>query len=231
MAPRPEVTKFVRNQSSRGGVAPDTIVLHSTEGPNRAGLVDLRGLGEFFDRASVQASSHVANDAEGNDARYVADERKAWTCASWNPRTLNVEQIGYASQRAWPDAQVENTAQWVAYWSRKYGIPIRRAHPGGVCFHSDLGAAGGGHHDPGAGFPIEACLRRAEQIAGGLTPQREARWRRSLRIQRSRLRSILAGRAHLRQRKLEGTARYAWATRAMRATRERIARLKRLIAR
>lgn len=96
--PRPEISASVCNQSSRRGLKPRIIVLHTTEGHNRPGLTDLSGLVRFFDNPASQASSHVANDAEGNDARMVPDESKAWTQAAFNAVALSIEQIGFASQ-------------------------------------------------------------------------------------------------------------------------------------
>src|SRR5690349_3052274 len=58
--PRPEITASVVNQSSRNGVKPRLIVLHTTEGHNTAGLDDLRGLVSFFDNPNSQVSAHVA---------------------------------------------------------------------------------------------------------------------------------------------------------------------------
>lgn len=170
---KPEVTRIVRNQSSRGGVKPRIIVLHTTEGHERSGLSDLEGLGAWFDNPAAQASSHVANDAEGNDARYVPDANKAWTQAGFNPVSLSIEQIGFASESKedWLNQkkQLANTAAWIRYWAKKYDIPIQRGkvsgssvYSPGVVFHSDLGSYGGGHHDPGAGYPLDLVLKIAK---------------------------------------------------------------------
>lgn len=146
------------------------VVLHTTEGDNQPGLSDLEGLGSWFNNASSGVSSHIGNDCEGNDARYVPDEKKAWTQAAYNSESLSLEQIGYArnTTHQWHQAcgsQLWNTASWIAHWSIKYGIPIRKAyaHNGrvlrnGVAYHSWLGPAGGGHSDPGAGYPLRYVL-------------------------------------------------------------------------
>jgi hypothetical protein len=152
-------------QSSRGGVKPRLIVLHDTEGANIIGITDLVGLGGWFDRISTQASSTVANDAEGNNARFVPDDRKAWAQSSFNPQALSIEQIGFASQTGWPAAQLRSTAQWIAFWSKKYGIPIVKSTEHGVCQHADLGAAGGGHKDCGPKYPFERVLAMARDYA------------------------------------------------------------------
>ena len=82
-----DYTRIVGNQSSRGGAAPKLIVVHTTTDPDggrpvfrdRPGLKDLKRLGRWFDNPRSAVSSHVANDAQGHDARYVRDRRKAWT--------------------------------------------------------------------------------------------------------------------------------------------------------
>lgn len=166
-----KIKRYVVNKSSRNGVKPRLIVIHDTEGANIKGIADLRGLGDFFDRSAVQASSHVATDAEGQSARYVRDTDKAWHCAGYNSVSLGIEQIGFASQTKWPAAQIDETARWVAHWSRHYKIPIRRGRVAfgrvlrsGVVTHAQLGAIGGGHHDPGKHYPFKHMLKRAKHF-------------------------------------------------------------------
>lgn len=182
---RPNVVHrhIVSNQSSRNGVVPDLITIHTTEGqeiPDSAR--DLIGLGNFFDVPSTDASSHVANDSDGQSARYVVDSQKAWTQAFFNPRCLSIEQVGFASRwwKMWRTKdrdQLRETARWIAHWSIKYDIPIRRSLGGrrsGVATHKSLGAAGGGHVDPGIGFPMLLCLRMARQIKREILRARRA---------------------------------------------------------
>lgn len=136
----------------------DGIVLHDTEGANIPGITDLQGLGAYFDRIQTQASAHVGVDAEGQSARYVPDQRKAWHVAAFNSRKLGVEQIGFASQKNWPIGQLRETARWCAHWCLAYDLPIVHDVDRGICMHSDLGAAGGGHHDPGESYPLDHVL-------------------------------------------------------------------------
>lgn len=159
------LTRMVRNQSSRNGIQPRIIVLHTTESHNSAGASDLLALASWFDNPKAQASSHIGNDAEGNDIRMVPDERKAWTQAAFNSLALSIEQVGQAAQGSWPVAQLANTARWVAHWSRKYGIPLTHSTSHGVCQHSDLGVAGGGHHDCGPDYPFAKVLQLARQYS------------------------------------------------------------------
>lgn len=165
--PKVRVRRTSPNRSSRSTPI-KLIVLHSTEGANVAGLSDLVNLGGWFANPAAQVSSHVATDAEGNSARYVSDRDKAWHCGGYNGVSLGIEQVGRAAQKSWADAQERETARWIAYWSKRHGIPIRRGRVAGgrvllsgVVTHADLGATGGGHHDPGAGYDISTVLRHA----------------------------------------------------------------------
>jgi hypothetical protein len=190
VTPRPEVTRLVVNQSSRGGVAPRVIVLHTTEGHDRPGVEDLRGLGAFFNQPAAQASSHVANDQEGNDARFVPDSRKAWTQAAANPYCLSIEQVGFAAfgRKEWVThrmPQLKNTAEWIAYWSKLHGIPIEHSPSRGVCEHRDLGPMGGGHHDCGDGYPLDVVLKLAEDANPAV--RKLAKWRAELDKRRAQL--------------------------------------------
>jgi hypothetical protein len=123
-----DLVRHVRNCSSRHGAFPRLIVLHSTEGANLKGIVDLKGLGDWFDNPAAQASSHVATDAEGNSARFVDDSVKAWSCEFYNSMSLNIEQVGRAAQTSWPDAQIQETAQM----DRPLGGPVRHPDPAGA---------------------------------------------------------------------------------------------------
>ena len=227
MAPSPELTKDVGNQSSRNGTAVKLIVLHTTESHDRPGLGDIQAIIGWFDNPRSQASSHVVNDKEGNDARLVADERKAWTCASYNPQSLNLEQIAWArySRTEWltkRHAQLRNTAEWIAYWSKAHAIPLMHSTVHGVCQHRDVSGPGG-HTDCGQEYPFDYVLALAREIAAqGQETPRERKWRRSLRIQVSRLARLRAGRRLLRR----GSPARAWNIRASKATKERIAKLR-----
>jgi hypothetical protein len=148
---------------------PNLIVLHSTEShdvPKSA--QDLEAVAGWFQNPAAQASSHVIVDADGNSARCVPDSGKAWTCAAFNSASLNIEQIGFASfgWLGWRkrSREIRESARWIARWSRKYDIPIRRAKVhtdrvmrSGVTTHAALGVAGGGHSDPGP-YPLRRVL-------------------------------------------------------------------------
>lgn len=169
--PKVVIEQEVVNQSSRGGITPQIIVLHSTESHNRPGPQDLAGVVSWFNTRGASASSHVITDADGLSARCVHDARKAWTQAAYNSVSLSVEQVGFASQSEWPSRQLNETARWIALWSRRWAIPIRRGIVlngrvirKGVVTHKQLGQLGGGHVDPGKGFPMRDVLRRAKRF-------------------------------------------------------------------
>lgn len=181
----PDYTQLVRNQSDRemGTGWRKLIVIHTTEGHDQEGITDLKNLASLFDNSAAQASSHVANDREGHDARYVPDHRKAWTSCGFNAVSLNIEQIGFASfmRHEWlrqRHAKLANTARWLAHWSEKHGIPLQRGRVSGsivtkrgVVGHYDLGAFGCGHHDPGSGYPMRYVIDLARYFKGERKPR------------------------------------------------------------
>lgn len=145
------------------------VVIHDSESFEKLrSLSDLKAIGELFSNPNFDASAHVCTDADGHSARYVPDREKAWHVVSYNSAALGIEQIGFASQKQWTDAEVNETARWVARWSLKYGIPIRRAWVArgrvirsGVITHKQLGSAGGGHSDPGPSYPMRRMKAKA----------------------------------------------------------------------
>jgi hypothetical protein len=153
------------------------IILHDTEGGNvPKSARDLRGLGTFFDKPSVEASSTVGVDQDAHSARYVPSFRKAWAQMFYNSRSLSIEQIGFASED-WTSpakrAQLDETARWIALWHHVWGVPIRRGAvrsngqttEEGVLQHRDLGVLGGGHTDVSKTYPMGHVLRRARHFA------------------------------------------------------------------
>lgn len=171
--PHDAAVHYVHAKSSRNGSKIQLIVVHDTEGPNRAGISDLTGLGNYFDRVGSEESSHVATDAEGNSIRMVRDADKAWHVAYYNSVSLGIEQVGYATQKTWPRDQQEETARWIALWSHEHGIPIRKGRVSkdgrvlttGIVRHSELGNLGGGHHDPGTPYPLHDVFVLARYYA------------------------------------------------------------------
>lgn len=152
----------VKRWFSRPFIKPDLVVLHSTESSAHSGY----NVSDYLSRGSVQADSHLVIDTDGTTYRLVPDGRKAWTQQAYNSRSLSIEQVGRASQTSWPDVQVRATARWIAFWGRKYNIPVRDSRKdlkSGVTTHKGLGAAGGGHHDPGESYPFTRVINLARR--------------------------------------------------------------------
>jgi hypothetical protein len=172
-----EEVKIVRNKSSRGSARPRAIAIHTTESHDRQGRSDVNGIVSWFNNPAAEASSHIIIDAEGYSTQCVPDTMKAWTIGNFNPWTLNIELIGWASTPRWRwlkrTSQLKKCAKYIAYWAHKYDIPVRRGdldslrgspHVArtGVVTHYDATNAGfGTHTDPGKGFPMDRLLRYA----------------------------------------------------------------------
>lgn len=159
------------NVSSRStGIS--LIVLHSTESSNVPdSATDLAGVAGWFASRASAVSAHVITDADGHSARCVPDMVKAWACQDFNSPSLNIEQIGRAAQPRWDRQEWLETARWIAQWSHEHRIPIRvgdvsgeSVMRSGIVTHKMLGLAGGGHVDPGDGYPLEEVLHEARRI-------------------------------------------------------------------
>lgn len=130
------------NQSSRNGAAVDLIVWHETAGAYAgavAWLCDPRS----------KASAHIVIREDGLEAaQLVPLHAKAWHAAAYNPRSVGVEHanltpIGYATEH-----QLRVSARVFGWLCWHLAIPPRWARGGvgpGVCYHGELGAAGGNH--------------------------------------------------------------------------------------
>ena len=162
------------NCSSRQGASVRLIVVHTAEGAQT-----YQDLGRYFQTPGLEASSHVGIDSTpGTIGEYVRRSDKAWTVASYNPVSVNAELCAFADwttdQWFQHPAMLENCGRWIAEEAAALGIPIVRLSASeaqgsgrGVCGHVDLGSAGGGHHDPGPGFPWNHVLSIAR---GGKPP-------------------------------------------------------------
>jgi N-acetyl-anhydromuramyl-L-alanine amidase AmpD len=152
----------------------ELIVIHDTESHEYEGPRDLAAIGSLFANRSTDASAHVCTDGDGTSARFVPDHYKSWEVCGYNSYALGIEQIGFASRTTgeWPEAQIKETARWVARWHHLHGVPIRRGIVSagrvlrsGIVTHSQLGSIGCGHSDPGAGYPMGAMMRHARRFA------------------------------------------------------------------
>lgn len=147
---------------SRSAPAIKIIVLHSSEMPGGADFLQNLATTLNEQRLSVQ----IGVNTDGTCARYFSDLEIAYDVTNYNDQAVGIEQAGYAAKNSWPSALTKTTAKWIAYWASKYNIPITHSTTHGVCTHKDLGAAGGGHVDPGPYYPFTQVLEEASEHLG-----------------------------------------------------------------
>ncbi len=152
------------------GVPLDLIVVHDTEGGYESAV-------SWFANSHSQVSAHLVLKEDGSKAtQMVPYAKKAWHCTSFNSRSIGLEMAGFAKQ-GYGEHQWAIAARIVAFLLHKHGLPARWARGGegaGFCRHYDLGAAGGGHHDPTTDDAIwEQFVARvqAELKRGGFRPE------------------------------------------------------------
>lgn len=156
------------NYSSRGGTKVRLVVVHTAEGST-----SYQSLGNFFASPSSGVSSQTGIDDTPNTVgEYVTRANKPWTQANANPYSTATELCAFAkwTRSTWlaHPVMLENCKQWINEECAAFGIPkvklnASQAQGGqaGVCGHVDLGAAGGGHWDPGPDFPWDIVLSGA----------------------------------------------------------------------
>lgn len=169
---------WIPSPNYSGGSTKRLLVLHTMEGftgPN--GAYDCA---KYF-QGNVGASSQVCIDNNrGKIWECVKPANGAWTQCNFNSVSVSAEQCGYASwtRSYWlanREAELRNTADWLAEESKRYGIPLRILTPSeaqgggkGICQHMNLGSSGCAHSDCGPNYPIDQVLAWAK--GGGSTP-------------------------------------------------------------
>lgn len=160
-----------KHWDDRTPIAPNIIVLHSTESPPMSG----RAVSDYLARFNVEADVQVVADTDGDLYELVPVNRKAWHVANHNNHALGIEQVGRAAQTHWPAAQLDAVARLLAFWSYHHRIPLRDARGvsrflfgsyrggAGIVEHGSLGVSGGGHVDPGKHYPFRKVLKMARR--------------------------------------------------------------------
>lgn len=132
------------NFSSRRGMRVDLVVLHDCEGGYEGSI-------RWFEMSQSNVSAHYVVREDGNEATQMVDlADNAWHACTFNRRSVGVELGGFAS-RGFGAPLLTTTARVFAFLCYHLQIPVRHARAGvgpGIASHNDLGAAGGGHHDP-----------------------------------------------------------------------------------
>lgn len=164
------------HREPRNGATIDRIYIHKNEGPEVVN--GAHELGHYLD--TIDGGYHAGVD-NLRVACYAQDDEIVWAEGGDNLHALSIVLIGWSSSRAadyitdpYLRLQFELAAQQVAYWCGKYGIPVTRVAPGtpghaptqrGIAEHADdHDPHSGGHTDPGAGFPMDAFIKRVQQI-------------------------------------------------------------------
>ena len=132
------------NFSSRGGARVDLLVLHDCEG-------GYEGSVQWFESSRSAVSAHYVVREDGCEATQMVDlADNAWHACAFNRRSVGIEMSGFSS-RGFGTPLVTAAARMFGYLCHHLQIPVRHARAGvgpGIASHHDLGAAGGGHHDP-----------------------------------------------------------------------------------
>jgi N-acetyl-anhydromuramyl-L-alanine amidase AmpD len=132
------------NFSSRGGTRVDLIVLHDCEGSYEGSI-------RWFEMSQSKVSAHYVVREDGGEVTQMVDlADNAWHACAFNRRSVGIEMGGFA-RRGFDPLLLATTGRIFAYLCHHLQIPVRHARGGvgpGIASHSDLGAAGGGHHDP-----------------------------------------------------------------------------------
>lgn len=145
------------NYQSRGGATVRLLVVHTTE--NDADVTPAINVANYFAQSASQVSAHVVID-DRNTIQCVDYSQAAWTVAGYNNVSESAEMVGYAaygpSDWSRHAGTIARCAQWLRERSAARGIPLTflsaadvAAGRSGWTSHLNLGAVGGGHHDPG----------------------------------------------------------------------------------
>lgn len=134
------------------------VVLHQTISPDYGGVKDIAGVGDYLKH--VGYAIHCIVDKDGNSAAVspLAERDIYWHCQGLNTQSIGVEQISYKTGEKgywWKrPKQLHKVARWLAYYSKRYDIPLRHDPTlklgSGVVGHADVTYAlniSGGHTD------------------------------------------------------------------------------------
>lgn len=138
----PLVWKPSPNFSSRNGARIDLLTWHETAGAYVGSVAWLRN-------PVADASAHLVVREDGGEvSQLVALQNKAWHASEFNGRSVGVEHANVTAKGYATDAQLRQSARVFGWLCLHLDVPPRWAREGqgrGVCYHGELGAAGGGH--------------------------------------------------------------------------------------
>ena len=187
------VTYAYEASSYNGYHNPNIVCIHDVECPIKNGYArSLIGPAWFGGPAKTSTHYLVGPD---DICQGVPENRIAWHCGNGNPRSIAIEQCGYASYSAtdWDTSeglvQQENVSKLLADINQRKPLirlrtlsdsELRNAWnnpgtPGGITTHDQMRRVFGGttHYDPwnapnvGVAYPLQRVIDRAVQIRGG----------------------------------------------------------------
>jgi hypothetical protein len=146
---------FVRNYSSRRGVAPRWIVIHETVSPNLPGVRDLLGLTARANDPRSMVSWTYNIDRDGNCFYVVRESDKSWTQAVANPFSIGIEVVNTTREQPFmKPVGYRKLGLVISDAAKRWNIPLvlgsaKGCAPGqaGIISHAMLGSCGGGHVD------------------------------------------------------------------------------------
>ncbi|MCA9570043.1 MAG: N-acetylmuramoyl-L-alanine amidase, partial [Myxococcales bacterium] len=161
------------NHSSRGGVSPSYVVIHTCEG-------SYSSCWGWLKNPSSGVSAHYVVNSDGSEIRQLVDEdRKAWhigadyACsrnsdvdcfrngASMNTHSVGIEHAGHGSQTSWNSGLIGRSAELVCGITERHDIPLDRYH---VFGHGQMQPWN--RTDPGAAWPWASYMAQAETACG-----------------------------------------------------------------
>lgn len=161
------------NNSSRGGVSPSYVVIHTCEG-------SYSGCWGWLTNSNAGVSAHYVVNSTGSEVRQLVDEdRKAWhiganySCSrnsdvdcfrngvSMNTHSIGIEHAGSSSQTYWDSGLIERSAELTCGITERHDIPIDRFH---IFGHGQMQPWS--RTDPGANWPWSAYMAEIEEACG-----------------------------------------------------------------
>ena len=153
----------------------DWLVIHTAEGAK-----DEIDLGHYF-AGTTAGSSNAGIGQDAGYATYVNYGDTSWCAPPLNQEGEHLEICGFAkwTRAEWISrkALLEAVAHWIAWRCTVRRIPIRyvaspRVGTSGVTGHINVNNVfhKSDHHDPGAGFPWDVVIARAQAIAAVPAP-------------------------------------------------------------
>jgi hypothetical protein len=136
----------------------DRIVIHVTNGPEGPGGAPWVWFGMDHSPAEP-TSAHLSVDPAGLVYRSVDDEDTAYHSGRYNSRSVGVEIVG-VNGYDFPDSQLDKTAEVVARWADKYGLPVDRIH---IIGHNEVPETD--NEDPGLDFDWDDFMSRVRKFS------------------------------------------------------------------